>query len=344
MEQEVNISYKSLWRICLIGILILGLMYFRQIILVFLASLILSASVENAIHWLEIRKIPRVISAILVYIVLVLSILGLLYIIIPPLLQNIFNFISNLPVMLSSKNTINFLQSYLPFINVENVLSNLFTADNIVNYITNIWKNFSNFTVGTSNFLLIWLISFYLSIEKKWFKNILEIFLPKYYKKYFIQLWEKAESKMVFWLYSQLALSIFLTSMSIVAFYIMGIEYPLLSAIILGLFDFVPFIGPILATIVILLINISNSGFTNFWILLIVCLGLQYVQNIFGPYIRSKFLKVDPIITLFFIAIFGKFGGALGVFVAIPLSTTIVEFLKDLNNQKIKDERFNKLI
>jgi len=122
----------------------------------------------------------------------------------------------------------------------------------------------------------------------------------------------------------------------------MDIQYPLLSAIILGLFDFVPFIGPIIATVVIVFINMD--GITKSGLLLAMCLGLQYVQNIFGPYIRSKFLKVDPIVTLFFIAIFGKFGGALGVFVAIPLSTTIVEFLKDLSNQKICDERFKKLL
>lgn len=71
---------------------------------------------------------------------------------------------------------------------------------------------------------------------------------------------------------------------------------------------------------------------------------LQYIQNIIGPYIRSKFLKIDPIVTLFFIAIFGKLGGALGVFVAVPLSTIIVNFIKDLGDQKICDERFNKLL
>jgi len=56
---------------------------------------------------------------------------------------------------------------------------------------------------------------------------------------------------------------------------------------------------------------------------------LQYIQNIIGPYVRSKFLKIDPIVTLFFIAIFEKFGGILGVFVAVPLSTIIVSFIKD---------------
>jgi len=342
MEKEIHISLKSLWRICFVGLTVFALIYFRQILLMFMASLILSASMENIIAWLEAKKIPRILSTIMVYVLLVCLIVGLLYIILPPLLQNILSLSGELPTMLKSSATSKFFKSYLPFINNKSLLNNVFTVDNAASYVGNIVKNFSRIVLGMSNFFLIILIAFYLSIEKRWFKNILEMFLPQHYKKYFIQLWEKAEKKMVFWLYSQIALSMFLTSMSIIAFYIMDIQYPLLSAVILGLFDFVPFIGPIIATIVIVFINMD--GITKSGFLLLMCLGLQYIQNIFGPYIRSKFLKVDPIVTLFFIAIFGKFGGALGVFVAIPLSTTIVEFLKDLTNQKICDERFKKLL
>lgn len=343
MEKEINISFKSLWRIFVIGAVVAGLIYFRQIILVFVASLILSASVEHLITWFEDKKIPRILSVILVYVILIFTIGLLLYIIVPPLFQNISNLVNDLPLMLKSKPTANFLQTYLPFLSNQNWLSNVLNTENTISYVGNIWKNFYGIASEASNFLLVLLIGFYLSIEKRWFKNILEMFLPKYYKKYFIQLWEKAEKKMVFWLYSQLVLSVFLTSMSIITFYIMDIEYPLLSAVILGVFDFVPFIGPILATIIIVLISMSG-GITHMGVLLIVCLILQYIQNIFGPYIRSKFLKVDPIVTLFFIAIFGKFGGALGIFVAIPLSTTIVEFLKDLSAHKTCDDRFNKLL
>jgi len=49
MEKEINISFKSLWRIFVIGAVVAGLIYFRQIILVLVASLILSASVEHLI-------------------------------------------------------------------------------------------------------------------------------------------------------------------------------------------------------------------------------------------------------------------------------------------------------
>jgi predicted PurR-regulated permease PerM len=343
MEKEINISFKSLWRICLVVVLIAGFIYFRQILLIFLASLILSASLENIIVWFERKKIPRILSTTLVYIILTCTVGALLYIIVPPLLQNIINLTNDLPSVLQSQTINEFLQTYLPFLKNQSWINNIFNVENTANYVGSIWKNLYGILSEASNFLLVLLISFYLSIEKRWFKNILEMFLPKHYKKYFIELWDRSEKKMVFWLYSQLVLCVFLTSLSIIVFYIMGIEYPLLSAVLYGVFDFIPFIGPILATIIIVLINISGS-ISQSGILIIVCILLQYVQNIISPYVRSKFLKVDPIVTLFFIALFGKFGGALGVFVAIPLSAIIVEFLKDLNNQKICDDRFCKLL
>jgi len=139
---------------------------------------------------------------------------------------------------------------------------------------------------------------------------------------------------MVYWLYSQMALSAFLTSMAIIVFYVLGIEYPLLLAVLLGVFDFIPFIGAAFSTIIILLMNLPH-GMSHVFLLLCVCLGLQYVQNMIAPFVRSKFLKIDPIITLFFVALFGRFGGILGIFVAVPLSTIIVEFFKDLKTQKI---------
>jgi len=343
MDKEFSISFKSLWRICLVSAIVLGAIYFRQIILMFLASLILSSSMENLINWLEHRKIPRILSAVVVYIILIGVLAGFISIVLPPLIQNIANLTNDLPEIIQSQPVSKFFKNYLPFVDANNLIENIVNPGSLLSYIGGVAKNFSGLITSMSNFLLIILIAFYLSIDKGWFKNILNILLPSYYKKYFIQLWENAEKKMVFWLYSQLALSMLLTALSIIVFYIMGIKYPLLSAVIFGLFDFIPFIGPILATIVILMINITGN-INHLWILLMVCTVLQYIQNIISPYIRSKFLKIDPIITLFFIAIFGKLGGTLGVFVAVPLSTIIVNFVKDLSSQKVCDERFHKLL
>lgn len=132
-----------------------------------MASLILSASMENIIAWLEAKKIPRILSTIMVYVLLVCLIVGLLYIILPPLLQNILSLSGELPTMLKSSATSKFFKSYLPFINNKSLLNNVFTVDNAASYVGNIVKNFSRIVLGMSNFFLIILIAFYLSIEKR---------------------------------------------------------------------------------------------------------------------------------------------------------------------------------
>gem|GEM_PF-4678404 len=148
------------------GAFILGAIYFRQIILMFLASLILSASMENLINWLEIKKIPRILSVIVVYIGLIMVMAGFMYIILPPLFQNISNLLNDLPDIVQSQPVADFFKNNLPFIKIDNLLTNIFNIDSLVNYVGGVAKNFSTFAVNLSNFLLVILMAFYLSIDK----------------------------------------------------------------------------------------------------------------------------------------------------------------------------------
>lgn len=343
MDREINLSWNGIWK-CIVAILIVGgLWYFRHIILLFLTAWILAASLENFVKFFTKRKIPRLVAVLLVYFMVGTAIGGILYIITPPLVQNIATLMENLPGIIKSKEASTFFKNYLPFINNKNLLSTLFSTDNTVNYISNLAKNAKNIVGIVADFLIMMVIAFYLSIDKNWTRNMIEMFMPRQFKNYFISLWERTQKKMVYWLYSQLVLSLFLTSTSIIVFYILKVQYPLFSAVIFGLLDFIPFIGPALATVIILFIN-SSDGFTKTLIILLVCLILQYFENIIGPYIRNKFMKVDPIITLLFISLGGMIGGPLGIFVAIPLSTVVIDFLKDLKNQKINESRCQRLI
>ncbi len=331
MNNELNLSWSSLLKFFIVAGAVLGLFYFRQILLIFLAALLLSTALEKLIKFWEKKHVPRIISTTVVYLGM-LFVFGLtLYVIVPPFLQNVSTLINNLPTILKVEANSSFLKMLTPITQSQNLietfLSNSYSLDGVI-------KNFSALFGGIADFLLIFLIAFYLSLEKSWFKNLLELFLPSRYKKYFLGLWKKSEDKMVYWLYSQIILSVFLTSLAIIVFYILGIEYPLLLAVLMGVFDFVPFIGAALSTIIIVLMNLSG-GLSQIILLLCICVGLQYVQNLIAPYVRSRFLKIDPIITLFFMAILGKFGGILGVFIAVPLSTIIVEFAKDLKAHKV---------
>jgi predicted PurR-regulated permease PerM len=115
---------------------------------------------------LEVKKIPRVLSAIAVYIVLIGIMAGFIYVILPPLLQNIANLANDLPDMIQSQPVAEFFRNYLPFIDTNNLMDSILNPGSLLGYVGGVAKNFSGFIMSLSNFLLIILIAFYLSIDK----------------------------------------------------------------------------------------------------------------------------------------------------------------------------------
>jgi len=69
-----------------------------------------------------------------------------------------------------------------------------------------------------------------------------------------------------------------------------------------------------------------------------VSIFVQYVENLISPIIRSKLFKMDPVIIIFGIAVFGKIAGILGVIISIPLMYMIMEFIRDVKKKKISFE------
>jgi len=64
---------------------------------------------------------------------------------------------------------------------------------------------------------------------------------------------------------------------------------------------------------------------------------IQYIENIVSPIIRGKILKINPLVIIFAVTVGAKLGGIIGIFIAIPLSTILVEFFKDLSYLRFKD-------
>jgi len=72
--------------------------------------------------------------------------------------------------------------------------------------------------------------------------------------------------------------------------------------------------------------------------ILLTLIIIQYIENIVSPIIRGKILKINPLVIIFAITVGAKLGGILGIFIAIPLSTILVTFFKDLSCLKSPDE------
>ena len=163
MNNELNLSWGSLLKFFILAGLILGLFYFRQILLIFLAALLLSTSLEKLIKFWEKKHVPRIVSTSVVYMGMLFVIGLILYVVLPPFLQNVYKLINDLPSILKVETNSAMFKLLGPIAKSQNLietfLSNSYSIDGVV-------KNFSALFGGIADFLLIFLIAFYLSLEK----------------------------------------------------------------------------------------------------------------------------------------------------------------------------------
>ncbi|GGE74974.1 AI-2E family transporter [Priestia taiwanensis] len=116
----------------------------------------------------------------------------------------------------------------------------------------------------------------------------------------------------------QLFVCLVLAGCSFLAFWIVGIPYPLLLGIIIGVTDIIPYFGPIIGAVPAILIASTVS--TNMIItVIIVIVILQFVEsNILGPYIVGKSIHMHPVLIMLALIVGGEIGGIVGMILAIP--------------------------
>ncbi|MEM8694829.1 MAG: AI-2E family transporter [Pseudomonadota bacterium] len=127
------------------------------------------------------------------------------------------------------------------------------------------------------------------------------------------------------WLRAQILSSIIVAILIYIALSAIGVPSAAALAIIAGLLDFIPFIGPVVAGIPAVLVAFSVSPTTALWTLGVYVLIQQIQGNILQPIIQKRSVDLLPAVLLFAVVAAGILFGLLGVLLAAPL--TVVGFV-----------------
>ncbi len=108
---------------------------------------------------------------------------------------------------------------------------------------------------------------------------------------------------------------------------------PILWGVMAGILEFIPFIGALISTTVILLISVVS--FENIWDILLPPLSffvfISLEGNLFVPYMLGRSMTMNKVAVVFSIFLFGWIWGVVGSFLAVPLVMTIKIILDNIN-------------
>ncbi len=141
------------------------------------------------------------------------------------------------------------------------------------------------------------------------------------------------------WLLGQLIAMLLVFVLTGLGLWAIGVPAALALALLAGLAEFVPLVGPVVAAIPALLIALVEGWQTALWTLLLYLAVQQVESNLIMPLVQHRVVSLPPAATLFAVVAFGLLFGSLGVLFATPLAVVIFVAVKKLWVRETLGER-----
>ncbi len=130
---------------------------------------------------------------------------------------------------------------------------------------------------------------------------------------------EKTGLTLRWWLFGQLITMVIVGILTTLGLWLIGIPLAGMLGLITGLFEFAPFIGPILAAIPALLIAFTQSPMDALYVL-ILFIAIQQIEGyVITPYVQQRAVSLPPALTIFAQLLMGVLFGLFGLLLATPL-------------------------
>jgi len=181
---------------------------------------------------------------------------------------------------------------------------------------------------------VVLVVSFYLSISRNALDNFLKAILPPQFEVYVHSLWVRAQYKMGRWLQAQILLSFIMALIVGLGLWILGVKYAFLVAVVAGVLEIVPYVGPIVSGGLATLLALSQSPILGLWTLIFFIVAQQLEGHILVPLLIKKLVGLNPVAVILAILVGAKLGGILGILLAVPIAAVIDEFFDDLAKRK----------
>jgi predicted PurR-regulated permease PerM len=119
---------------------------------------------------------------------------------------------------------------------------------------------------------------------------------------------------------------------------VLGLSYPLLLSVIVGVTNMIPVFGPFIGAIPGALILLLVDPFQALWFILFIILLQQFDGNFLGPRILGDSMGLPSLWIMFAIIVGGGYFGVVGMFLGVPIFAVIYIISKKIISNKLEKD------
>ena len=319
MPEKVKFEIST-WTVVKVILVILGFYFLflvRDIVALFFIVLILTATFLPVVNTWQ-KYVGRVVAIIGLFLILAAVIFGVVYIIIPPLVAQTSLLAQGIPEYLNHLNFVS-LKSHIP--NIQS------TLDNLASNLGTVTSNLFSFTAGVISVifavLMVLILTLYFLISEQDIKKFVSSLFAENRRDDAIFVINKIMAKVGSWFRGQMLLGLTVFVLDFIGLSILQVPYALILAVISGLLELIPTIGPIVAGTTSALIALTISPWMALFVI-ILYLIVSLLENAFLiPKIMQKAIGISPIIILLALLVGVKLMGIVGAVLSIPLAASL---------------------
>lgn len=333
MERSLlDISWGTVVKVILAVVSVYFLYQISDILVLFIFALIISIMLNPAVDLLRRLRIPRGVAVIFIY----FGFFGLLsffiYLGIPGFVKEIREFSLLLPQYFERMSPFMQQLGVEAFESVDVFFETLresseAIAQNVFNVLVIIFG-------GMFSALFVITMSVFLSLEGSIVEKGIGKFTSVNNRENALTIWKKCRKQVSNWFLGRVLAGIFVGLLSFLVFYLFDVNYALLFALIAGLFNFIPYLGPVVSGGLFFVIIALDSVEKAVFVLIAFAIIQTIESSVLTPLLSRRFMGVSPALVLIAIVIGGSLWGALGAFLAIPILGILFEFSKEYLEQK----------
>lgn len=345
----VSFSLSNVAKATITVIVCVALSQFVQeiwgVLLLFFISVLFSAALNPTVNALEERKIPRSISVLAMFFILLLILGFFVSQLIPLMATQMLELAKSLTSALEkiqsgeghfpfSEQLQPFLQDFLSHVDRETVIAQVQEAlrsassqlEGLANNTFAVIKTVFN---GIFNFVVVLLLTFFMVTNDKGVHGFFISLFPSKHGAYIADKIFLIQNRVGYWLRAQLVLMCLMFCLSLIGLLILGVENALTLAMMTGIAELLPVVGPISAGIPAILVAFNESPWLALSVIVLIFILQQIEGNILVPLVMKKAVGLSPIIIILAMMIGFQTLGVLGMIIAIPVTTILSIFVKD---------------
>lgn len=333
----VDISYGSFLRAAVVIAVVAALVYLSQIVTALLFAVVIASGIEPGVRWFARWRVPRIVAVLLIYVIAIAVIVGALYLVVPPLVDEANSFLQSVPRY--QRILLQELRSFqgLPFFsffseNAESIILN--PPVDIQSVGSGAIDLFFSVFGGIFSGVVLVVVSFYLASQERGIEHFLRLVTPLRDENYVIDLWMRTHAKLGRWLRGQLLLGFAIGVVVYLVLSILGIKYALSLALIAAIFELIPIIGPILAAVPAVFLGFLKGPELGLIVAVAYFLIQQLESHLLVPVVMRQAIGLNPLLVIIALLAGGKLGGVMGMLLAVPIASVLVEFVADTDRRR----------